>query len=96
MPRPGPCGTASWPATGSYHSPNGLSVSSQNHSGYDLNVYTNGQLNDNHSLSARGQLAWEPTAATPREVEDAKLAQGKEIMEHWKTQSLQNCSTCHR
>ncbi len=40
-----------------------LSVSSQNHSGYDLNVYTNGQLNDNHSLSARGQLAWEPTAA---------------------------------
>ena len=41
-------------------------------------------------------LGWEPTAATPREVGDAKLAQGKEIMEHWKVQSLQNCSTCHR
>src|SRR5271156_4069082 len=41
-------------------------------------------------------LAWQPNAATPREVEDAKLAQGKEIMEHWNVQSLQNCSTCHR
>lgn len=28
--------------------------------------------------------------------EDAQLAQGKEIQEHWKVQSLQNCSTCHR
>jgi formate-dependent nitrite reductase cytochrome c552 subunit len=41
-------------------------------------------------------LAWQPVASNPREVEDAKLAQGKEIMEHWKVQSLQNCSTCHR
>jgi len=28
--------------------------------------------------------------------EDAQLAQGKQIVEHWKVQSLQNCSTCHR
>ncbi|HWD21137.1 MAG TPA: cytochrome c3 family protein [Verrucomicrobiae bacterium] len=41
-------------------------------------------------------LGWEPTASTPREVEIKKLADGKEIMEHWKVQSLQNCSTCHR
>jgi mono/diheme cytochrome c family protein len=41
-------------------------------------------------------LAWQPTASTPREVEIKKLADGKEIMEHWKVQSLQNCSTCHR
>jgi len=41
-------------------------------------------------------LGWQPTAGTPREVEDAKLEQGKERMEHWNVQSLQNCSTCHR
>lgn len=41
-------------------------------------------------------LAWEPTANTQRELEDKKEAQGKEIIEHWKVQSLQNCSTCHR
>ncbi len=37
-----------------------LSVSSQNHSGYDKNVYTNGQLNDNHSLAGRAQFRWDP------------------------------------
>lgn len=42
------------------------------------------------------ELGWEPTASTPREVDDKKLAQGKDIMEHWKVQSLQTCSTCHR
>jgi hypothetical protein len=41
-------------------------------------------------------LAWQPTASNPRELGDKLLSQGKDIMEHWNVQSLQNCSTCHR
>jgi len=37
-----------------------LSVSTRNHSGYDYNVYTNGQLNDNHSLGGRLQFRYAP------------------------------------
>jgi len=41
-------------------------------------------------------LAWQPAALIPREVEQAKLDNGKKIMADWHVQSLQNCSTCHR
>jgi formate-dependent nitrite reductase cytochrome c552 subunit len=41
-------------------------------------------------------LAWQPAAPTPREVEDVKIQNGKKIIADWHVQSLQNCSTCHR
>lgn len=41
-------------------------------------------------------LGWEPNAATPRELQEAKVKQGQELMKEWHTQSLQTCSTCHR
>jgi len=41
-------------------------------------------------------LGWQPTASTPRELEETKLENGKKLMAEWHTQSLQNCSTCHR
>jgi formate-dependent nitrite reductase cytochrome c552 subunit len=42
-------------------------------------------------------LAWNPANSNkPKEVAEARQKIGKDLVDHWKTQSLQNCSTCHR
>jgi len=42
-------------------------------------------------------LAWNPANSDkPKEVAEARRKIGSELVEHWKVQSLQNCSTCHR
>jgi hypothetical protein len=42
-------------------------------------------------------LGWQPTdSKDPKKIAEERRKIGTDNVEHWKVQSLQNCSTCHR
>ena len=40
-------------------------------------------------------LAWEPSPS-PETAEKWRKSEGKKMVDHWRVESLQNCSACHR